>query len=122
MPKLQAGNVKLRASLKGDLVSVKELTGTLNGGPFRGGGDFKLGTTGINDANLFLSGKDTFVEYPISVKTISTVDVKLVSRQDGLVLGKRPPRHARPQPAQLGRRPCRPRDDHRQFAATGRPF
>ena len=86
VPKLQAGSVKLRAEMEGDRVSVKELTGTLNGGTFRGGGDFKLGTTGIRDANLFLTGKDTFVEYPPSVKTISTLDLKLISRQDGLTL------------------------------------
>src|SRR5204863_925917 len=79
-------NIQLRASLQGDLVSVKELSGMLNGGPFRGGGDFKLGTTGLRDANLFLTGKDTFLEYPVSVKTISTVDVKLVSRPQGLQL------------------------------------
>ena len=41
---------------------------------------------GIHDANLTLTAKDTFVEFPAAVKTTSSLDLKLVSRDDGLLL------------------------------------
>src|SRR6516165_2393111 len=42
-PLLQAEAVKLRADFDGDRVSLKELSGRLNGGSFTGGGDLNLG-------------------------------------------------------------------------------
>ena len=85
-PKLRAGNVKAHAELQGDLVTFTELSGNLNGGTFRGGGELKVGSEGLHDVNLFLTAKDTFAEYPASVKTVSSLDLKFVSRQDRLVL------------------------------------
>ena len=85
-PRIQASNIKLSAALNGDAISVKEFTGFLNGGTFTGGGDLKLGTSGLRDVNLFLKGKDVYAEYPASVKTTSSVDVKLVSKEEGLAL------------------------------------
>ena len=85
-PRVMVANVKLRADLEGDHVTLKELSGTLNGGPFKGGGDFKAGITGIRDANLFLTAKDAFLEFPTAVKTTSSVDLKLLSRNNELVL------------------------------------
>jgi outer membrane protein assembly complex protein YaeT len=86
-PPLQATGVKLKATLAGDQIKVDELEGTLNGGSFTGGGEFKVSHGNIVDANLSLSGKDTFLEYPAGVKTTSSLDLKLVSREDRIVLG-----------------------------------
>ena len=85
-PHLEAANIKLHAELDGERVVLKELTGSLNGGTFLGGGDLKFNQHGIRDANIFLKGKDTFAEFPAAVKTTSSLDLKLVSRGDGLLL------------------------------------
>jgi outer membrane protein assembly complex protein YaeT len=85
-PPLQAAGVKLRATLAGNQVKVDELQGTLNGGAFTGGGEFRIAHANIVDVNLSLSGKDTFLEYPAGVKTTSSLDLKLVSRENRLVL------------------------------------
>jgi len=86
-PRIQAGGIKLRADLEGDHLTVKELSGNLNGGPFSGGGDLRVSAEGLRDVNLFLKGKDVFTEFPASVKTTSALDVKFVSKQNRLVLG-----------------------------------
>ena len=85
-PKIQAANVKVNATLSGDAITVNELTGNVNGGVFTGGGDLKLGTNGLHDVGLYLKGKDVYAEYPASVKTTSSVDVKLESKEEGLAL------------------------------------
>ena len=85
-PRIQGANIKLRADLEGDRVTLKNFSGTINGGAFTGGGDLKLGAGGIRDANLFLKAKDVFEEYPAALKTTSSLDVKLVSRKNQLVL------------------------------------
>ena len=85
-PLLQADRVKLRADFDGDRVTLKDFSGTLNGGLFTGGGDLKLGGGGIRDANVFLKGKDVFAEIPAGLKTNNSIDVKLVSQKDRLVL------------------------------------
>jgi outer membrane protein assembly complex protein YaeT len=84
-PLLQAEAVKLRADFDGDRVSLKELSGRLNGGSFTGGGDLNLGGGGIR-ADLFLNGKDVFAEIPAGLKTNNSLDLKLVSQKDQLVL------------------------------------
>src|SRR5215469_10399492 len=76
----------ISAELDKDRITLKQFTGSLNGGTFEGGGDFRIGREGIHDANLFLKGKDAFADYPATVKTTSSLDVRLVSRQDRLVL------------------------------------
>jgi outer membrane protein assembly complex protein YaeT len=85
-PSLQATGVRLKATLAGDQINVDEFQGALNGGAFTAGGDFKLRHGNIVDANLSLRGKDTFLEYPAGVKTTSSLDLKLVSREDQLAL------------------------------------
>jgi autotransporter translocation and assembly factor TamB len=45
-----------------------------------------LGGGTIRDANLFLKGKDIFAEIPAGLKTNNSIDAKLVSRRDRLVL------------------------------------
>ena len=86
-PGLRAAGVKLNAILDGDKINLKEFSGTLNGGTFDGGGDLRFGGGKILDANLFLRGKDIFVEYPAGAKTMSSFDLKLASREKRLVLG-----------------------------------
>jgi outer membrane protein assembly complex protein YaeT len=83
---IQARNTHLRAELDKDRITLRQFTGNLNGGTFEGGGDFRIGREGIHDANLFLKGKDAFADYPATVKTTSSLDVRLVSRRDRLVL------------------------------------
>jgi outer membrane protein assembly complex protein YaeT len=85
-PPLQAAGIKLRAEFEGDRVTLKNLSGALNGGTFTGGGNLKLGGGGIRDANLFLKAKDVFAEIPGGLKTNSSLDLKLVSKKDGLAL------------------------------------
>ena len=85
-PQVQAANLTLRAALEGERVNFQKLSGTLNGGSFTGGGTLDLSAKGIRDASLFLTGKDIFLEFPTSMKTTSSLDLKLVSRQGGLVL------------------------------------
>jgi outer membrane protein assembly complex protein YaeT len=85
-PLLQAQSVSLHADFEGDRVTLKDFSGILNGGPFTGGGDLRVGNGGIRDANVFLKGKDIFAEIPAGMKTTNSVDVKLVSRKDGLAL------------------------------------
>ncbi len=85
-PPLQARNMRLSAALAGDSISLKEFRGNLNGGAFEGGGSLKFGAGGLHDVNLFLKGKDTFMDYPFSIKTTSNVDAKLVSRGSQLML------------------------------------
>ena len=85
-PRIRASDVKLRADLNGDQVTVTELTGVLNGGAFKGGGDLIAGTGGLRDVNLFLKGQNTFTEFPASVKTTSALDMQFVSDGDRLVL------------------------------------
>ncbi|HTS66552.1 MAG TPA: translocation/assembly module TamB domain-containing protein [Candidatus Acidoferrales bacterium] len=85
-PRIQATGIKLRADLVGDHITLKDFNGNLNGGTFAGGGDLTLGAGGIRNANLFLKGKDIFEEFPTGLKTTSSVDAKLVSRKEQLVL------------------------------------
>ena len=83
---VQAEGVKLRANFDGDRVSLNNFSGLLNGGPFTGGGDLKVGRGGIHDANVFLKGEDIFAEIPAGLKTTNSVDLRLVSEEDQLVL------------------------------------
>ncbi len=73
-PPLQARNVSLSAVLEGDSVNLTKLTGNLNGGSFEGGGSLKFSDGGLHDVNLFMKGKDTFMDYPFSIKTTSNLD------------------------------------------------
>ena len=86
-PRLQATGVKLNAILEGDQVTIREFSGTLNGGAITGGGELKLAAGKVLDANLFVKGKDIFVEYPAGLKTTSSLDLKLASKEKRLVLG-----------------------------------
>jgi outer membrane protein assembly complex protein YaeT len=85
-PPIHARNVNLRADLEGDRLAVKEFKGSLNGGFFQGGGGLTLAAAGPRDVNLFLKAKDVFSNYPLSIKTTSNVDARLVSRENRLVL------------------------------------
>jgi outer membrane protein assembly complex protein YaeT len=85
-PLLQADDVRLRADFDGDRVKLNAFEGTLNGGPFTGGGALQLDRGGIHDVDIFLKGKDVFAEIPAGLKTSNTVDLKLESQEHGLVL------------------------------------
>ena len=85
-PQVQASDLALNAVLDGQRVTFQKLSGTLNGGTFNGGGTLDFGAKGIQGSNLFLTGKDIFLEFPASMKTTSSLDLKLLSRKEGLAL------------------------------------
>jgi outer membrane protein assembly complex protein YaeT len=85
-PLVQAEDVEMRADFEGDRVTLKNLGGRLNGGSITGGGDLHLGGGGIRTANLFLKGRDVFAQIPTGLKTINSMDVKLASRGERLIL------------------------------------
>ena len=59
------------------------MSGTLNGGPFTGAGALNVTGGKLAAADLALSAKNIFLEYPAGVKTTSSLDLKLRS-WDGL--------------------------------------
>lgn len=85
-PLLQAENVRVRADFEQDRVSLRELSARLNGGSVSGGGYFNLNGGRIHTADVFLKGDDIFAEIPQGLKTINSLDVKVVSQGDRLVL------------------------------------
>jgi outer membrane protein assembly complex protein YaeT len=85
-PQLQASGIAFRADLDGRQVQLRKLSGILNGGTFDGGGKLELGEQGIGDSSLFLTGKNIFLEFPASLKTTSSLDLKLVNRKGALTL------------------------------------
>lgn len=85
-PSLQARNVRLRANLNGDQITVTEISGTLNGGTFEGRGGLKVDARGLRDVNFSMTAKDTLMELPSFVKTSSSLNLKLVSRANDVVL------------------------------------
>ncbi len=85
-PALQATGVKLNAALEENEIAIKDMSGTLNGGPFSGTGTLKFANGKFVDGNLSLTGKNVFLEYPAGVKTTSSLDLKLLARQGRPVL------------------------------------
>src|SRR5204863_5888559 len=85
-PRLEATGVRLNATLAEDRIKIGELSGSLNGGTFKGGGDLTLQGRNIVESSLTISSKDTFLEYPAGVKTTSSLELKLLARENRLIL------------------------------------
>jgi outer membrane protein assembly complex protein YaeT len=85
-PTIAAENVVARLDLAGRRINVASLSGTLNGGTLTGTGFMELGDGGIADAALDVTADDVANDFPLDLRSLSDVTLRLTRRGDGFVL------------------------------------
>jgi outer membrane protein assembly complex protein YaeT len=85
-PTIAAEGVDARLVLAGRRITVGSLTGAINGGSLTGSGFVELGEGGIADAALEVAIDDVANDFPLDLRSLSDVTLRMTRRDDRYVI------------------------------------
>jgi outer membrane protein assembly complex protein YaeT len=88
-PSLAAHDLNARLDFGGDRLTITRFTSSLNGGTLDATGGISYRDGALRDAGITAKLAEVYIDYPQGLRTLSSGDIYLKSREENLVLGGR---------------------------------
>jgi outer membrane protein assembly complex protein YaeT len=86
-PEIAATGLSAEVLFRDDRLTIEELSGEVNGGRLNVSGGARLGGGEVADVDVAVRAEEVYLEYPLDLQTLTSLDLRLSSQDGGIVIG-----------------------------------